>query len=69
MTGVPQMVVAALWGWGSMYLALRHLIAQSPEWTVRVVTFGHAILITALAVLDWSYLRPWDIEELGKNFF
>lgn len=68
MVGVPQLVLTCGITWGSFYLLLRHFIAQSPEWTVRVVTLVHAVLITILSVLDWAYIRPWDIEELGKAY-
>ncbi|EEB15065.1 conserved hypothetical protein [Pediculus humanus corporis] len=52
--------------WTIIYFTIKLLSNKEPEWTVRTVTALHATIITVLALLDWSYLKEWNVEKLGE---
>lgn len=62
---VPKSLILSLAVWTTLYFIIKKLSRQEPEWVVRMTTAVHASVVTILSVLDWSYIREWDIQKLG----
>lgn len=65
---VPKSLVSSTVGWTSIYFLIKKFTKKEPEWSVRLVTIVHATVVTMLSILDWSYIKQWDIDKLGLVF-
>lgn len=69
MTAVDAVaVLGSLLLWTNVYLLLCALFRPlgSPEWTCRIVTSLHAVLLSGLGLASMFFVGPWPFHYLGQ---
>ncbi|KAK0142563.1 Transmembrane protein 136 [Merluccius polli] len=58
-------VLCSLIGWLALYLLLLSLGRRGPEWTCRLVTLSHGVLIVLLTAYVAFVDGPWPFTHAG----